>query len=564
MNSLADESSPLLEVHSGTFASPSTSSRAALALPSTATRARGRLVDDEQTETNYRVLATWWVIAATVVRYVCLAPLPLGNGEGYYYTWSRFLDWSYYDHPPLVAWMVRVTTALSTSSAAVHLGPILSAGAFGLLFYRLAERLFRPRTAFLALVVVTALPVFVFSSFALNPEAPLAPIWVAFLLVLESMRKRDGWHLPLVAGGLLGLAFLAKYTAILLVPATLIYLAASAPARRWLRRPSFYAGGAVALVLALPVLLWNQARGWPSIRLHLVERASASLPVAGENRINQLVVASSSSGVGMLESLARILVGQLISYSPILAPLLVLGLVRAIRRARRDDRDLFLAAFSVPVLLPLLAAMVKFRDAEQHWTMMGMMPAVIAVGRYADEAWDRAKRLRFVGTVGVAVSGVAFVLCILHTRTTAMLRLFPASHYDPRADIINELIGWDEVRAHVAQVANASPGEVVLASNHYSLCGRLFFETRDAPPVYCPTARRSAFDFFGRHEPPAKATVLLLTTDIHEELPDALRGRTCSVADEVTVQRAGRDVARYIVQSCLPTLSHDEDRASRD
>ena len=39
-------------------------------------------------------------------------PLPLGNGEAYYYSWSRFLDWSYYDHPPLIAWMVRLTTAL--------------------------------------------------------------------------------------------------------------------------------------------------------------------------------------------------------------------------------------------------------------------------------------------------------------------------------------------------------------------------------------------------------------------------------------------------------------------
>jgi hypothetical protein len=555
MNSFADESSPLLEVHPGTFSSPSTSSRPAASLGAGA---------DDRVETNYRVLATWWVVAATVVRYVCLAPLPVGNGEGYYYTWSRFLDWSYYDHPPLVAWMVRVTTALGRSPAAIHIGPILSAAAFGWLFYRLAERLFRPRTAFFALVVITALPVFVFSSFALNPEAPLAPIWVGFLLVVEGMRKRDEWHRPLLAGALLGLAFLAKYTAVLLVPAALIYLAASAPTRRWLRRPSLYAGGAVALLLALPVILWNETRGWPSIRLHLVERASASLPVAGENRINQLVVASSSSGAGMLESFARIVVGQLISYSPLLAPLLVLGLVRAVRRARTDDRDLFLAAFSLPVLLPLLMAMAKFRDAEQHWTMMGMMPAAIAVGRYADEAWDRAKRLRFVGTAGLALSGVAFVLSVVHTRTTAMLRLFPASHYDPRADIVNELIGWDEVRAHVAQVANASPGNVVLAGNHYSLCGRLVFETDDTPPVYCPTARRSAFDFFGRHDPPANATVLLLTTDIHDELPEALRGRVCSVADEVNVQRGGRDVAHYIVQSCLPALSHDEDRASRD
>src|SRR5580698_3832357 len=204
MTSLTDESSPLLEVH----ASPA---------------------DDvaERSEPNYRVLAAWWVGIATVVRFVCVARLPLGNGEAYYYSWSKFLDWSYYDHPPLVAWMVRATTVLGASPAAVRLGPILAAGAFGLLFYRLAERLFRPRAAFLALVLVTALPVFLGSSFVLNPEAPLAPLWVGFLVVLEGMRKRDGWWRPLLAGVLLGFAFLAKYTAILLVPSAFLYLAFS-------------------------------------------------------------------------------------------------------------------------------------------------------------------------------------------------------------------------------------------------------------------------------------------------------------------------------------------------
>lgn len=538
---LTDESSPLLDVHAGVD-----------------------LRDDVEVETNYRALATWWVVIATVVRFVCLAALPLGNGEAYYYSWSKFLDWSYYDHPPLVAWMVRVTTALGASPAAVHLGPILAAGAFGLLFYRLAEKLFRPRTAFFALVIVTALPVFLFSSFVLNPEAPLAPLWVGFLVVLEGMRKRDGWWRPLLAGTLLGFAFLAKYTAVLLVPAAIVYVACSAPTRRWLRRPSFYAGGAVALVLALPVLLWNQARGWPSVRLHLVERATAAIPVAGENRINSLVAASSSSGLGHVESLARLLVGQLISYSPILAPLLVIALVGALRRARRDDRDLFITAFSWPVLVPLLVAMARLHDAEQHWTMMAMMPAAIAAGRILDEGWSRAKRFRAVAVAGVAATAVAFLLCVVHARSTALLRAIPAAHYDARADIVNELVGWDEVRASVTRAANDAAGPVVLASNHYSLCGRLFFEMGDWPAVYCPTTRRSAYDFFGRHDPPADATVIVLTTDVHAELPAALEGRSCSLADEVEVERGGRPVARYLVQACKPGPSHDEERASRD
>ncbi|MGH7296447.1 MAG: ArnT family glycosyltransferase, partial [Polyangiaceae bacterium] len=158
----SDESSPLLEVHRGP------------ALTSADSLADGRA----RASASYGALALGWVATATVVRLLCVAPLPLVNGEAYYYSWSRFLDWSYYDHPPLIAWMVRVTTAFGSSPAAVRLGPILAAGAFGLLFYRLAERLFRPRTALFALVLVTALPVFLASSFVLNPEAALAPLWV--------------------------------------------------------------------------------------------------------------------------------------------------------------------------------------------------------------------------------------------------------------------------------------------------------------------------------------------------------------------------------------------------
>src|ERR1700689_1443978 len=227
---------------------------------------------EERSEPNYRAMAMAWVVTATLVRLACVARLPLGNGEAYYFTWSRFLDWSYYDHPPLVAWMVRLTTAFGVSSAAVRPGPILAAGIFGLLLYRLAERLVRPRAAFFALVLVTALPNFLASSFILNPEAPLAPLWVGFLLAIEGMREEDDAYRPLLAGALLGFAFLAKYPGVLLVPAAVLYVVASPRMRRWLGRPSFYAGRAVALVIALPVVAWNAARGWPSLHLHFVER----------------------------------------------------------------------------------------------------------------------------------------------------------------------------------------------------------------------------------------------------------------------------------------------------
>ena len=385
---------------------------------------------------------------------------------------------------------------------------------------------------------------------------------MGYLLAVEGMRRRDGAWRPLAAGALLGLAFLAKYTAVLLVPATLVYFACSRPARRWLRRPSFYAGGAVALVLALPVIGWNMARGWPSLQLHLVDRASAGFPVAGENRINQLVAVSSSSGTGVLESVLRLGVGQLMAYSRC-SPLLVVGIVRAVRRARGDDRYLLLCAFGLTVLVPLLAAMARLHDAEQHWTMVAFVPAVIGAAQFLDEAWDRAKVARAAAVGGVAVSALLLVLGNVHARSTALLGLWPSDHYDPKADVINELVGWDQVRASVLQAANAVPGRVVLAGSQYALCGRMLFEMADAPSVYCPTAKRSAYDFFDRRDPPSNATVIALTNEVHDEMPAGLEDRTCNLVDEVDIERGGRHVARYFVHACAPAPDL-EDRASRE
>jgi hypothetical protein len=104
----------------------------------------------------------------------------------------------------------------------------------------------------------------------------------------------------------------------------------------------------------------------------------------------------------------------------------------------------------------------------------------------------------------------------------------------------------------------------VLASNQYALCGRLMFETGDTPPVYCPQPRRSAYDFFARRDPPADATVISLTNDIHSQLPLGLGDRPCSAPQEVVIDRAGRAVAHYFLSTCAPAQPELEKRASRD
>src|SRR5580692_1662105 len=194
---------------------------------------------------------------ATSVRLLIASTTGLSDTEAYYAQWSRFPALSYYDHPPLVAWTTWLVRHVSSEPWVARLTPILCAAAFGSLLYRLGSRLFSPRAGFLAVAIVTVIPAFAFVGFLLNPEGLLAPLWILFLLLLDDLREHDEPWRPLALGAVVGVAFLAKYTAVLAVPVALAYVAGGPSTRRWLRRPSFYLAGVVALGIATPVVVWN-------------------------------------------------------------------------------------------------------------------------------------------------------------------------------------------------------------------------------------------------------------------------------------------------------------------
>ena len=485
---------------------------------------------------SWAARAAWLVLGATFVRLAIIASTGLSDTESYYYVWSRFLDWSYYDHPPMVAWMTRLTTLAGDSPFAVRIGSVLSAALFQALLYRLTARTFSARAGFVAVAIVTILPAFLMTSFLANPEAPLAPLWVAYLLLLDGLRHgRETWR-PLALGLVVGVAFLAKFTAVLGVPLALLVVAASPDLRHWLRRPSFYAGGLVALALATPVIVWNQRHGWPSLALHLVERMPA---------ITVHSLATNSW---------RAIVGQVLLFHPLVFPALVATLVMAARRAARDPRYRFLALTSGPVLLFFFAVMAKACDAEPHWTMVGYMPLAVAAGGWLDEHLDHPSRAlsAYLRTV-IAFSATAAALYVVHMRSPVLVRAVPASLYSPNGDPINETLGWDRVHAAVdASARRLGPGAVV-ASHHNVLCGHVAAELGDQPPMYCASPRRTEFDFLERRTPPPGAPVIFVESSRYPAEPGTvLEGVRCVRAATIDVERGGVAIGEYRIHECLP------------
>ncbi|HSP18097.1 MAG TPA: glycosyltransferase family 39 protein, partial [Myxococcaceae bacterium] len=433
------------------------------------------------------------IAGTTLLRFLFVSATGVTNGEAYYYLWSRFPSLSYYDHPPLVAWMAWATTRFSHGSMAIRVGPMLCAAVFSVLVYRLGARLFSPRAGFYGVAIVTIIPIFFASSYVLNPEAPLAPLWVLGLLLIEGMREHDEAWRPLAVGLVTGLAFLAKYSGVLLFAVGLLYVLVSPTGRRWLRRPSLYLAGPVALVVALPVLIWNQQRGWPSLMLHFVERTGTRDPA--------------TLAVNVWHAIGD----QFAPFHPLMFPGLLVVLALCIRRAPRDDRVRFLAVASGPVLLFFLLMMARVRDPESHWTMVSYIPLAVAGGGLLDERSGRLPAwLRVYVAACLAVTVAAIAGFYAYASHPGIRRLMPAGSYDADKDFFNEMPGWSQVREVVAETAPTLGPDTVVASGQYALCAHVLTALDDRPNVYCPGPRRTEFDFIARRDPPPGAPVLYI------------------------------------------------------
>ncbi len=471
--------------------------------------------------------------STTLFRLLVASRTGLSDTEAYYAQWARFPDLSYYDHPPLVAWTTWAINQLSSVPWTARVGPILYAALFSALLYRLGSRLFSPRAGLLAVVIVTAIPGFAFVGFLLNPEALLAPLWVLFLLLLEDLRTKDEAWRPLAIGAVIGVAFLAKYTAILAVPVTVLYVAGAPATRRWLRRPSFYLGGVLALALTTPVLVWNYRHGWPSLQLHLAERVGR-LP-----------------GETLSRALARVASGQLFIFHPLLLPAFVALLAYAIYRSRSEERYRFLATASLPVLAFLLFVMVRVGDSEPHWPLVGYVPLAIAGGGVLDESSGALRRVAWgYLRASLLFSAAVLALYAFHVGSPASLPAFPS---DPNADPLTETLGWPRVHAAIDRAAAFAPGAVVVGA-HNVLCGHIQSELEDSPPVYCASSRRTEFDFIERRLPSAATPVVFVNSDHYPDDPAlALPRYRCARVEDVDVERGGRRIARYRIHECVPS-----------
>lgn len=456
--------------------------------------------------------------------------LDLHPDEADHWVWSRFLSWGYYEHPPMVAWVIRLcTTLLGNTQWALEVGSQGLTLLVFILIFQLARMQFGVRAAFFSVLLLEAAPLFSVGSLIFVIDTPLMVFycWAA----VEFWR---GWALKsnaaiYRAGIALGLALLSKFTAILLVLAVFLFLVSSPERRRSLRNPHLWAALGIGILLFSPFIYWNHRHGWISIGAQLEKGLTGG-----------------SFGTQVL----AFVFGQPLILGPVLFFLMAGAWGRVCRSAGwRDDRLAYLMVLTgVPLLVFSLAAF-KGKYTDPSWANIGWLFGAILLGKSLAEQWPRISRAR-----KWAVGGGVFLTGWFPVILIAVHIFLPYLPVAAHQDRTLEMRGWRDLGQALGQdYAQLFPNQkkVFVVTDDYQLAGAISFYTPQHPWPY--TFGKSARNIWTAL-PELKSQGALLVCLPDNCLRDRERARglfsTIEQVREITSRRKEKVVKTFEVYYC--------------
>lgn len=368
-----------------------------------------------------------WLLAGflALVKLLYGAQVDLSGQEAYYWDYARHLALSYFDHPPLTAWTIWLTTAFfGDNEFAVRLVGV----GYGLLaslgLYLLARDWYGKKTAAAAVVGFALFPGSFVYSLAATPDAPL--LAMCFLTAWSAGRAAKSgdnrWFLLVGLFG--GLGALSKYTIGLVAVGLVVYGIWDKRLWGWLKSGWVWLGVVVSALVFAPVLVWNYQHGWASFSFQITGRVVAPEQGWGRPLYN----------VGVFFGLQSGLLTPLVVFAGIW------GIWKLLRRRRPQDR-LFLSIGLVFVAVVFLYA---FRArTKANWTLPGLMLLSLPVFEMLRDEADRAARVwRLLVRWSLVVTAFAFAGLIYHV-----------AFFIPGVPAIDYLAGWRELGRVAAERA---------------------------------------------------------------------------------------------------------------
>ena len=465
------------------------------------------------------------ILGFTLLRLVLAAVAPLLPQEAYYWTWSRYPDWSYFDHPPLATYSIWLTTALFGQTVfGIKSAAVLWSTGWNILWARLILDMFGDRRlAFWSLAAVNLTIVYEVLGFGPTPDGPLLFGWVGTIWAIWRLSASGDGRWWFAAGAFMGLSWLGKYAGALLGPIVLLYLLATPRLRFWLAKPQPYLAFILAIAIFSPVLIWNSQHEWVSLAFQSSRRIGA---MSGFKPQYFLMLVAQ----------------QLLMVTPYLFFLSIAALLRESRawfaKGVEDPVRLLLISAALPLLL--LTA-ISFRSIVKiNWLAPAFWPLIILGIRHVLARGERQRRMAW----GL---GSSACLLVIGAVVSAIPNL-------PLPGDLNSWSGFKEVAERVdrleASIDAEGKGSFVF-SPHYKVSSLVWFYRKGQARTYAQDIygeKALEYDYFPKDRDLRGKTGILVMSDQNQSKLDLDRLKpyfdSVELADFIETASSDRVVRR--------------------
>ncbi|MBI5815540.1 MAG: glycosyltransferase family 39 protein [Nitrospinae bacterium] len=472
------------------------------------------------------------LLALTIFRVWYSGLFELSLDEPYYWLWSLHPQMGYYDHPPMVAWLIAVFTSLADSERFVRLAAALLASGATWFAYETARGIFNDKRAGLgAALLINIVPITSVGAVIITPDSPLMFFWLGSVYyghkLIDTQEPRH-WY---ATGFFYGLALLSKYTAALFAPALFLFILYSAENRHWLFRREPYMAFALSIIIFSPVIYWNHTHDWTSFRF-------------------QFSHGFSEAGAPAWMNFAEFWGGQVGLFGVagfFLALWTGVGMAKMGLREKRDD-FLYISFMTLPLLLFFTVNSFKAR-MEGNWAVVAYLAALTAapgfVQRYAGSfAQIRKGRLVEKGYAAALVLMAVFTVYI-HAQIVD-----PALPMPQKRELSRRIYGWSVLGNQAAkELSTLGEGAFVL-TQRYQISSLMAYYTPGRPEAFMMTGK-GRFGYLGPVEKLIGRNAVYLEETERIEL-DKIRGgfERVEPAGVVRIERDGELIREFSIYRC--------------
>ncbi len=369
------------------------------------------------------------------------------HDEAYYWVWSKHLDWGYFDHPPMIALLIKAGTLIGDTELGVRLIFVILSP----FFIYLLEKLVNPKDLVLFWKLLLSSAVLQLGGIIAVPDLPLMFFALGYFILLKNFIENSNTKNAVALGVVAALMLYSKYHGVLVLGFSLLAIPSL-----WTRR-SFWIFSLTAFAVFIPHLWWQYLHDFISVQYHFFER---------------------SAGDGFkIENFAGYILGQILFTGPLLGWLLLYFLFTT-KPETQTERALKFSGIGIYVFFLIMS--LKGR-AEANWTNVALIPLTYLGYKEIEknDLWKRVVNIAFMITLPL----------ILIVRIFMMYNFLPE-----KMRFGTEIHDWKIWATKMKEHAGAKP--MIFIGSYQKTSKYLFYAKRQATCLSNVVGRRNQFDLW--------------------------------------------------------------------